>query len=242
MPTPPRVLILQHLSGDGPAYLGQWLRRVSVPFVVRNTEAGEPYPDTLAGYDALAILGGEMSANDDMPSLRQAEALFLEADARGVPTLGHCLGGQLMARALGAPVAASLAPEIGWQRLQLADSDLARAWFGEVGERVVFHWHYESFALPPAAELLATSAACPNQAFGLGPHLGMQFHIEVDAEKVRRWSREESPGYAAAQAVHATVQGGAGIRGGLARHLAAHQRMADAVYRRWLSQCGIRFS
>lgn len=243
MPAPPkpRVLILQHLSGDGPAYLAQWLTQAGVAFEVRNTEAGDPFPDTLAGFGGLAILGGEMSANDDLPALRQAERLFREAVARQVPTLGHCLGGQLMARALGVRVVASPAPEVGWQPMGVRDTPAARAWFGDVAgaEATVFHWHYESFELPPGAEWLASSAACPHQAFALGPHLAMQFHVEVDVDKVTRWSLEDGPRYAAARRAHPTVQDGAAMREGLARHLAAHQCLADRVYARWLSQCNM---
>ena len=69
------ILVLQHLVDDGPAYLGTWLRRQGLSVDLRCTELGEGFPSTLAGHSALAILGGAMSANDDLPSLRQAEAL-----------------------------------------------------------------------------------------------------------------------------------------------------------------------
>jgi GMP synthase-like glutamine amidotransferase len=133
------VLILQHLSSDGPAYLGTWLRRHGVPHVVRNAEAGEAYPADMGAFCALAILGGEMSANDALPSLRQAEALILDAMARDRPVIGHCLGGQLMARALGARVGPSPSPEIGWQPLTVAPLDTAVEWFGSGGLHTVFH-------------------------------------------------------------------------------------------------------
>jgi GMP synthase (glutamine-hydrolysing) len=226
MPASPRVLILQHLSGDGPAYLGRWLSEQGVPFEVRNTQAGDAFPASLAGFDALAILGGEMSANDDLPALRQAEALFREALARGTPTLGHCLGGQLMARALGARVVASPKPEIGWQPIRWLPDPAVAAWFGAAEPLpVVFHWHSESFELPADAVPLASSPACPRQAFALGPHLAMQFHIEVDEEKLRRWSLD------------ADGAGRATMLEGVATHLAAHQRVAAHIYRHWLSQC-----
>ena len=122
------IYILQHLSGDGPAYLADWLQQQRLPFRVFNTQAGQDFPDTLRDCSGLAILGGEMSANDPLPSLRQAEHLFLQAVRDGIPTLGHCLGGQLMARALGAGVAASPAPEVGWQTLQLSGDEEARSW------------------------------------------------------------------------------------------------------------------
>ena len=97
------VLILQHLSGDGPGYLGAWLARQGVAFEVRNTEAGDDYPARIDGYAGLAVLGGAMSANDDLPSLRRAEDLIRQAMQQDRPVIGHCLGGQLMARALGMP-------------------------------------------------------------------------------------------------------------------------------------------
>src|SRR5258705_8809772 len=179
-----RVLVLQNLTPDGPGYLGQWLSEQRIAFEVFDTEAGHVYPERIDGYDALALLGGEMSANDDLASLRQAERLILQAMDGDIPVIGHCLGGQLMARALGAPIAMSPEPEIGWQNMTVADTPKAGAWFGEERELTVYHWHRESFALPRGAELLASTGACPNQAFAIGKHLAMQFHVEVDAAKL----------------------------------------------------------
>lgn len=221
------VLILQHLSRDDPAYLGTWLEQAGVPQDVRNTEAGDAFPPTLAGYRALAILGGSMSANDDLAPLRQAEALIREGVARGIPVIGHCLGGQLMARALGARVAASPAPEIGWQPLRWLEG--ATAWFGPRPPSVVMQWHVEAFDLPAGAEALAASACCPIQAFALGPHLAMQFHLEVDATKLDRWLDDPR------EATGPTVQDPQALRASTVEHLAAQQALADRVYRRWLT-------
>ncbi|HWH84103.1 MAG TPA: type 1 glutamine amidotransferase [Burkholderiaceae bacterium] len=229
------VLILQNLTPDGPGYLADWLVGRGIAFEVRNSEAGQGYPASIGGYRALALLGGEMSANDALPSLRQAERLILQAMERGIPVIGHCLGGQLMARALGARVVASPAPEIGWQPLQVADSAAARAWFGdEPGERTVYHWHLESFDLPAGAERLATSAACPNQAFAIGPHLAMQFHVELDRHKLAAWSASVDPAYLRMQREHLSVQSGAAMRREAETALPAQQRFADHIYRRWL--------
>lgn len=232
------VLILQNLSADGPAYLAQWLRREGVAFDLRNVEAGAEAPHDLHAHGALALLGGEMSANDDLPSLRRAESLVRQALERGIPVIGHCLGGQLMARAMGARVVDSPAPEIGWQPLEVLDppdDPEARGWFGEPGPRQVFQWHFESFELPPAATRLAGSAACPNQAFAVGPHLAMQFHVEVDAEKLGRWVRDDGERYLHALARHASVQSKAAMVQGTRVHLAAQQALADRLYARWLS-------
>lgn len=234
------VLVLQHLSADGPAYLGRWLVEQGVAVDVRNTEAGDAFPYTLAEHGALAILGGEMSANDPLPSLRRAEALFLEAVRRGIPTLGHCLGGQLMARALGARVTTSPAPEVGFSEMQVRPVALADAWFGEdLGpERTVrvFQWHYEAFDLPAGAVCLASSVACPHQTFALGPHLAMQFHIELDAEKLARWSADDGERFIAARTRHpGTVHDGERMRRDGRQLLPSHQALAARLYGRWLA-------
>lgn len=235
------VLILQHQHADGPAWLATWLRARGVAFEVRNSEAGQSFPERIDGWQALAVLGGEMSANEERPSLRRAEDLIRQALARGVPTLGHCLGGQLMARALGARIVPSPAPEIGWQPLQVTDDAEARAWFGTANEHVVFQWHYEAFELPPGARALAGSAACAHQAFTLGPpgspHLALQFHVEVDEEKLLRWSHAEDPRHDAVRQ-QPTVQDGATMRRLMRRHLARQQGLADRLYTRWLSSVG----
>jgi len=231
------VLVLQHLTSDGPAYLGQWLREQGVAAQVFDTEAGQAYPETIDDYAALAVLGGEMSANDDLPSLRRAERLILEAMDRGVPVIGHCLGGQLMARALGAGVRASPAPEIGWQPMQVEATPAAAAWFGSEARPTVYHWHFEAFDLPCGAVLLASSPACPHQAFAIGPHLAMQFHVELDAAKLAHWSSSTDPHYLALQQRCASVQSGAAMRAQAAEALPAQQGLAARLYRRWLGGC-----
>lgn len=233
------VLILQNLTPDGPGYLGRLLAEQGVAFEVFDTEAGHVYPGSIAGYRALALLGGEMSANDDLASLRQAERLILQAFDADVPVIGHCLGGQLIARALGAQVGPSPAPEIGWQRLLVADTPAARAWFGAPDEHTVFHWHQESFELPRGAELLASSPACRNQAFAIGPHLALQFHVELDAHKLADWSASVEPSFLRLQRRHpTTVQSGNAMREQGTTALPAQQRLAARLYRRWLGLPG----
>ncbi|MES2100103.1 MAG: type 1 glutamine amidotransferase [Pseudomonadota bacterium] len=232
------VLILQNLTPDGPGYLGAWLAGQGIPFDVFNTEAGDAYPWSIAGYRGLALLGGEMSANDDLPSLRQAERLILQAMDADIPVLGHCLGGQLMARALGAKVIVSPKPEIGWQTLQVADTPLARAWFGDPGERTVYHWHGESFELPAGAALLATNASCPHQAFAIGRHLALQFHVELDAHKLAAWSASADPAFLRLQRQYRTVQSGNVMREQGRTALPAQQQLAARLYRHWLGLAG----
>lgn len=190
-----RIAILQNNTEDGPAYLGTWLRERGVEFDVFNFDAGETAPANLAPYSGLAILGGPMSVNDDMPSLRASEALIREARESGKPVIGHCLGGQLIAKALGARVATAPFPEIGWSTIQLTGSDAARTWFGDFAGtlRDALQWHYDSFAVPDGATLIASNEACPQQAFAIGNILAMQFHIEIDRNKLAAWARDGKP-------------------------------------------------
>jgi GMP synthase (glutamine-hydrolysing) len=232
------VLVLQHLDWDGPAYLGRWLAERGLAMDCRCTESGQAFPTHLADHAALAIMGGAMSANDPLPSLRQAEALVLEAMAQGIPVIGHCLGGQLMARALGAVVSRSPRPEVGWHAIDWTPA--AAGWFGAevLGPDApeVYHWHGEAFSLPAGATPLGSNAACPVQAFEIGPHLAMQFHVELDAEKLEAWLAEPGEDYAAASAADPQqLQALAAMRVRAAERLAAQQRLAASAYTRWIA-------
>lgn len=229
------VLVLQHLPDDGPAFLGQWLDEQNVPWVAPCAAAGDAYPDSVRGFRALAVLGGAWSANDDRPSLRQAEALIREADALGLSVLGHCLGAQLMARAFGGRVQTLRSPEIGWHPLRHCHSEAARTWLGEVRDAVVFQWHHDGFVdLPPGAELLASSPACAHQCFVLRQHLAMQFHIEVNPAKLEQWMGQAASEVAVLMQRHPdSVQGVEVMARGTTRHQAGSEALARRIYATW---------
>lgn len=228
------VLILQNQATDGPAYLGSWLQNRSIPYVVYNTHELDLLT-SIQPYSALAVLGGSMSANDNLISNRQTEILILQAMYRDIPVIGHCLGGQLMSRALGGYIDKSPKPEIGWQSIQWLDNPETVAWFGEGATQTVMHWHYESFSIPPGATLLASSPACPNQAFSIGKHLAMQFHIEVDQDKIKEWTIVSDPNWSAAKNTYDTVQNASEILGEINANILDHKTTAGHVYSKWLS-------
>lgn len=228
------VLILQHQLPENAAYLTTWLDRYRIHYQVVNAGAGEEFPQTIEPYAALAVMGGGMSSNDPLLSNRQAEILILQAIHRDLPVIGHCLGGQLMSRALGATVQASPQPEIGWQPIEYADHPLTQEWFGDDPTPTVIQWHYESFGIPAGAVRLAGSPACPNQAWAYGKHLAMQFHIEINEVKIDSWVYEDDPQWADARTRYDSVQDKITILNGIQYHLAQHQATADCIYRKWL--------
>ena len=229
------VLVLQHLDEDSPGYLGQWLDGQGVRWQVRCAEAGEAYPASVRGLKGLAVLGGAWSANDERPSLRQAEALIREADALGIPVIGHCLGGQLMARAFGGRVEPLKQPEIGWLPIRHNGSATAREWFGDTPEATVYQWHHDGFVeLPPGAELIAGSPACAHQAFALRQHLAMQFHIEITPAKIADWLERPGQAYPVQVLLHRdSVQDPAGMHAATALHQAGSEALARRIYETW---------
>ena len=226
-----RIAILQNNSDDGPAYLGTWLTQHSVGFDVFNFDAGESPPTTLASYAGLALLGGPISVNDDLPSLRQSETLIREARDAGKPVIGHCLGGQLIASAIGARVAVADSPEIGWAKIKLSDGPEARSWFGEFTgtERDALQWHYDAFSLPEGATLLASNDVCAVQAFAVHNMLAMQFHIEIDRNKLASWARNGKEELTALVG-QPHVQQARTIAAEIPKRMAASHALADRIY------------
>ena len=148
----------------------------------------EPLPP-LSAFDWLIILGGPMGVHDerDYPWLKREKAFIQSAVATGKIVLGICLGAQLIAEALGSKVYRNPCREIGWfpvQWLDHADHTVLEGIFAREFE--AFHWHGETFDIPASGHLLASSPACPNQAFIVGDHvIGLQFHLESTPDSVR---------------------------------------------------------
>ncbi len=189
-------------------------------------------PKDARAFAGLAFMGGPMSVHDDLPWIEPALALVRDAVRKDVPTLGHCLGGQLMAQALGGEVTRVRVKEIGWGEVQVADNGVARAWFGDVVSFESFHWHGETFSIPPGATRVLGNEHCANQAFAVGKHLGMQCHVEMTEELVEEWCRAGA-GEIRRSAASPGVQKPEAIRRGLGARIAALHQVADRIYERW---------
>jgi GMP synthase-like glutamine amidotransferase len=177
-------------------------------------------------------MGGPMSVNDTLPWIAPLLQLIRNAVVADVPVLGHCLGGQLMAKALGGAVRRNRIKEVGWLPVERVESAVAREWLGELPARFeAFHWHGETFDIPPGATPILRSRACENQAFVLGKHLAFQCHIEMTPALVRSWVRT---GAAEIAKRAPAVQGAARIRTNLVPRTQRLNRVADVFYQRWI--------
>ena len=227
------VAIFRHAPTEGPGYFATFLDRHAIGRELIKIDADDAVPQDPRRFAGLAFMGGPMSVNDDLPWIPRALALIRQAVEIDIPVLEHCLGGQLMAKALGGTVSRNPVKEIGWGEVAVAHSARARAWFGGIEKFEAFHWHGETFTLPPGAELILSSPYCANQAFVLGKHLGMQCHVEMTAEMVREWYAVGADEVAAASASPAVWPASEGLSR-LDERVAALNGIASALYGRWI--------
>jgi GMP synthase-like glutamine amidotransferase len=181
------VAIFRSARTEGPGYFATYLERHSIPWKLVALDEGAAVPRDARRFSGLVFMGGPMSVNDDLPWIIPALELVRDAVRKDVPVLGHCLGGQLMSKAFGGAVTANKVKEIGWGEVRVADNGVARAWLGDLPAFESFHWHGETFSIPPGATRILEGEHCANQAFAIGKHLGMQCHVEMTEELVKSW-------------------------------------------------------
>ncbi len=227
------VAIFRHFPTEGPGFLAQFLDEQSISWQLIRIDAGDPVPDEACDFSGLVFMGGPMSVNDELPWIPQVLALIDEAVGQDVPVLGHCLGGQLMARALGGSVVRNRYKEIGWGRVAVEDNDTARTWFGSVSEFEAFHWHGETFNLPVGSAHILSSPHCANQAFAVGKHLGLQCHIEMTPEMITSWCKHGAEELRASASSPA-VQTAAVMQAQMAEKLPQLQQVARRLYEHWI--------
>ena len=221
------VAIFQHESDAPAGFFETWLQQQRIACEVVRIDLAQPVPADARAYSGLCFMGGAMSVNDPLPWIDEEFALIRDADARGVPVIGHCLGGQLLARALGGSVRRNPVKEIGWHTVEVTDAALARKWLGVDADKNAlgfFQWHGDTFELPPGARNFLGSALCARQAYVIEragfAHLGMQFHCEMTPALVEAWTRSGGEEIAAERA----ATGGPGVQ-------SAQQMTASSVRR-----------
>jgi GMP synthase (glutamine-hydrolysing) len=218
------MIVIQHEPREGPGSLTRLLPAGTR--IVRAWE--EPVPQEPC---ALLLLGGGMSANDDLPFLRAEKLLIQRCLGRDVPVLGLCLGSQLLAAALGGTVARAPQKEIGFYRVRMLPEARTDALWSAVPESfVAFHWHGDAFSLPEGAVPLAASTMTPLQAFRFGDRAwGAQFHPEMDLPLLRAFIET-----GAADLAEAGVEAEA-LLAAAPRELPRVAQIAELIFQRWLA-------
>ncbi len=176
------ITAFQHVPFETPAMLGDWAAARAHTLRVRHLYRGDSA--SIDGAEMLIVMGGPMSVGDtdEHPWLTAEKAAIRTAIDQGLPVLGICLGAQLIADVLGAPVTPMGYREIGWMPVTLADHPI---WGDAPNPLTVLHWHGDRFAMPDGAAPLASSGACAEQAFLWKDHvLGLQFHLEMGDQAV----------------------------------------------------------
>lgn len=197
------VLILKNVSTEGPGTIEDFLLEQKIRY--RIVELGEEAIPDVKDFEVLVILGGPMSANDEesYPYIKREIEIVKEFISKHKKVFGVCLGAQIMAKALGARVYAGTEKEIGWYDIELTEGGIrdtlmkrlaVHPTVGDFWRRFkVFHWHGETFDIPPGAVRIARSELYPHQAFGYGNDAyAFQFHIEVKKETIYEWLKNES--------------------------------------------------
>lgn len=194
-----KVLIVVHQRTSVPGHVGVLLEERGYELDRRCPVIGDPLPEHLEDHEGVVVFGGPMSANDDHLDGIRREIDFMDVVLKsGVPFFGICLGGQILARALGAKVDLHENGEVEVGYTKVHPTDEGRDYF-EHSEHF-YQWHKEGFDLPAGAKLLATGSRFPNQAYMYGENaLGIQFHPEITLEMIERWTagaahRMELPG------------------------------------------------
>jgi GMP synthase-like glutamine amidotransferase len=229
------VAIFRYARTEGAGHFATFLAGHGLAFRLVRLDEGEPVPGSCEAFSGLGFMGGPMSANDEYPWTQPVLELMGLAVRDGVPIIGHCLGGQMLSRALGGVVTRSPVKEIGWVPVTIEKSALAQRWFGDLQRFTTFQWHEDTFSIPPGGERILTGQHCANQAYVVdGRHLGMQCHVEVTAEMIDTWCELGIEDIDQAIGKSPAVQDAATIRGAIPGNLPTLTSTATRLYARWI--------
>jgi GMP synthase (glutamine-hydrolysing) len=236
----PRLLVFQHVAAEPLGTLDPLIRGRGHRIRFVNFERNPDAVPEIDRYRGLIVLGGPMNVDEQArrPHLLTEMRAIERALQQDKPVLGICLGAQLLAHVLGAPIQRHSQSEIGWYDLVTTPSGRNDPVISMLGDGApVFQWHRYTFEIPAGAEHLARTASCENQAFRFGHSAyGFQFHLEMDAALIERWLA--NPVYREELCDTGVAQDEAGIRATTMERIATMQAQSARVFERFLDLVG----
>jgi len=230
-----RALVLQHIRCEPPGIFSGLLTGRGISVETAELDEDGELPDW-RGLDLVIAMGGPMGVNDEAehPWLADEKRWIAAAARAGTPYFGVCLGAQLLAASLGAPVRTGEAPEVGVLPVAVTHAGRRDPVFGGLGDEFpALQWHGDTFGIPAGAVHLARSAAYPNQAFRFGDTAyAVQFHVEVTGAMLAEWG--DVPAYQESARAVLGPGGLDNLAAGFAAAQAAMARTASVMFTRWL--------
>ena len=228
------VIIFEHIESSGPGLFETFLKQRSIPFRILRVNQGDDVPEDgkISECSGLCFLGGTESVTEPTDAMLREISLIRVAKTNGTPVIGHCLGGQLISKALGGEVSRHSLVEFGWSSLYAEDNQAGLHWVVNTSKELkAMQWHNDAFTIPEGATRILNGDYCANQAFVYGNILAMQFHIEIDAATIKHWAVdlvEKHP------EVSESVQSGEQIMESIDINFAASRELAEQLYSSWL--------
>ena len=228
-----KILLFRHEPWIEAPHLTSLLFELNIPYEVIKIDEADKIPNDISNDTAaLVFLGGTMSVNDSLAWIEDELKLIRLADQKNIPILGHCLGSQLISKALGGTIAPMKEKEIGWHSIQFCENQQAKDWQGNIPNQTeVMLWHHDEFTIPEGASSLYTSKNCKNQAFVKGNILATVAHIELSTTMLQNWLEVYGNDI---QANGGSVQAISQIQESLPEKMQKMHFLTDRFYLKWL--------
>jgi GMP synthase-like glutamine amidotransferase len=230
------ILIFEHIESSGPGLFKEFLKARSIPYKILRPNLGDGIPGyaDISSYSGFCFCGGTESVTNPTDWMVAEIKLIQVARENDIPVIGHCLGGQLISKALGGDVIRHHLEEFGWSRLHIDNNHISKQWLSGVPtELVAMQWHSDTFTLPAGATRILIGDNCINQAFVHENMLAMQFHVEANIDTIKHWAIdlvEKHP------ITSNSVQTGKQIMQNLDKNFTISKHLATQFYTRWLEK------
>ena len=182
------IYIFQHEDWIKGGRLIEVLDECDIKYKIIAIDHGDKIPNGIEEMSGLVFLGGTMSVNDDYNWIQDELKLIRKAADKNLPVMGHCLGSQLISKALGGIVQTMSENEIGWHKVKGVENETSKEWLSGIPEElVVMTWHHDEFSMPEGATQLLESPYCKNHAFVIDKILATVAHIEITVNMLQQW-------------------------------------------------------